>query len=343
MSPIPANASAAMIVSFFVAVMVTPWLMMVFGASHHAPAGAGHAEGGRLGALYSIMARPILASQRRAWLFLVLVGLTTLGSLGLFYTQHVTVKLLPFDDKPELSVQLDLPRGTAVEETDRVLQQIVDALRPVAEVASLQSHAGTAAPFNFNGLVRHAYLRADPHMGDVQVNLHSHAARTRPSHTIALEIRERLAKANLPAGARVKVVEPPPGPPVLATLLAEIYGPDAETRRQVAGKLRETFASIPFIVDIDDSFGSAVARRRLAIADDQLELFKVEQRDVYETIRLYFGGQVVGYSHRGGGRQPIPIRLGSARRRWCWTNGLSPFPCQPTCCPVIVRWSSWAM
>jgi multidrug efflux pump subunit AcrB len=310
MSPIPANASAAMIVSFFVAVMVTPWLMMVFGASQHAPAVAGHAEGGRLGALYSVMARPILASQRRAWLFLLLVGLATLGSLGLFYTQHVTVKLLPFDDKPELSVQLDLPRGTAVEETDRVLQQIVEALRPVAEVASLQSHAGTAAPFNFNGLVRHAYLRTDPHMGDVQVNLHSHAARTRPSHALALEIRDRLTKAGLPAGARVKVVEPPPGPPVLATLLAEIYGPDAETRRQVAGKLRETFASIPFIVDIDDSFGSAVARHRLAIADDQLELFRVEQRDVYETIRLYFGGQVVGYSHRGGGRQPIPIRLG---------------------------------
>ncbi|WP_284179779.1 efflux RND transporter permease subunit [Rhabdaerophilum sp. SD176] len=313
MSPIPANASAAMIFSFFVAVMVTPWLMMKLGASHHAPAGEGHAEGGRLGALYTAMATPILATKRKAWIFLLMVGVATLGSLALFYTQHVTVKLLPFDDKPELAVQLDLPRGASVEETDRVLQRIAEAIRPVAEVESLQSHAGTAAPFNFNGLVRHAYLRTEPQMGDLQVNLKAKSARTRASHAIALELRQRLAQAGLPDGARVKVVEPPPGPPVLATLLAEIYGPDPETRRAVATKLRDIFRSVPFIVDIDDSFGIRAEQKRLAIAEDQLEFFKVEQRDIYETIRLYFGGQVVGYSHRGQGRQPIPIRLGLSK------------------------------
>jgi multidrug efflux pump subunit AcrB len=313
MSPIPANASAAMIFSFFVAVMVTPWLMMKLGASQHAPAGDGHAEGGRLGALYTRLARPILASKRKAWIFLLMVGVATLGSLALFYTQHVTVKLLPFDDKPELAVQLDLPRGASVEETDRVLQRIAEALRPVAEVASLQSHAGTAAPFNFNGLVRHSYLRSEPQMGDLQVNLQLKSARNRASHAIALDLRQRIAQAGLPEGARVKVVEPPPGPPVLATLLAEIYGPDPETRRAVATKLRDIFQSVPFIVDIDDSFGIRADQRRLALAEDQLEFFKVEQRDIYETIRLYFGGQVVGYSHRGQGRQPIPIRLGLSK------------------------------
>jgi multidrug efflux pump subunit AcrB len=313
MSPIPANASAAMIFSFFVAVMVTPWLMMKFGSSHHAPVGEGHTEGGRLGALYTAMAAPILATRRKAWGFLLMVGVATLGSLALFYTQHVTVKLLPFDDKPELSVQLDLPRGASVEETDRVLMRIADAIRSVAEVESLQSHAGTAAPFNFNGLVRHSYLRTEPQMGDLQVNLRPKAQRSRASHAVALELRQRITQAGLPEGARVKVVEPPPGPPVLATLLAEIYGPDPETRRAVATKLREIFESVPFIVDIDDSFGIRADQRRLAIAEDQLEFFKVEQRDIYETIRLYFGGQVVGYSHRGQGRQPIPIRLGLSK------------------------------
>jgi multidrug efflux pump subunit AcrB len=310
MSPIPANASAAMIFSFFVAVMVTPWLMVKFGKPHLAGAGHDHAEGGALGRLYTRFAAPILASKRRAWLFLALVGLATLASLGLFYTQHVTVKLLPFDDKPELQVMLDLPRGTSVEDTDRSLQTLAALIAPVAEVASIQSHAGTAAPFNFNGLVRHSYLRSEPQMGDLQLNLKPKGERTRASHTIALDIRQRIAKAGLMPGARTKVLEPPPGPPVLSTLLAEVYGPDDETRRKVAGKLRDIFEKVPFIVDVDDSFGREPDRLRLAIAEDQLDFLKVEHRDVFETIRLYFGGATLGYSHRGGGRQPIPIRIG---------------------------------
>ena len=313
MSPIPANASAAMIVSFFVAVMVTPWLMIRLGG--HAGPGAAHehAEGGGLGRLYRRLATPVLASKRRSWLALGLIGLATLGSLGLFHTQHVTVKLLPFDDKPELSVVLDLPRGASVEETDRTLQAVARQLMPVAEIETIQSHAGTAAPFNFSGLVRHAYLRSEPQMGDLQINLKAKAERKRASHAIALDIRNRLAEGKLPAGIRTKVMEPPPGPPVLATLLAEIYGPDEETRRAVAAKVRDLFATVPFIVDIDDSFGTQPDRLRLAIAEDQLDFFKVEHRDVFETIRLFYSGATLGYSHRGGGRQPIPIRIGLSK------------------------------
>ena len=310
MSPIPANASAAMIFSFFVAVIVTPWLMVKFGKSHAAGTGHDHAGGGALGVFYTRFAAPVLASKRRAWLALGLIGVATLGSLGLFYTQHVTVKLLPFDDKPELSVVLDLPRGASVEDTDRSLQTLAALIAPVAEIESIQSHAGAAAPFNFNGLVRHAYLRSEPQMGDLQINLKAKSQRSRASHAIALDIRQRIAKAGLMPGARTKVVEPPPGPPVLSTLLAEIYGPDDETRRQVAGKVRDIFGKIPFIVDVDDSFGTQPDRLRLAIADDQLDFFKVEHRDVFETIRLFYGGSTLGYSHRGGGRQPIPIRIG---------------------------------
>ncbi|MDH3195428.1 MAG: efflux RND transporter permease subunit, partial [Hyphomicrobiales bacterium] len=312
MSPIPANASAAMIFSFFVAVMLTPWLMMKFGGKAHA-AHPGHAAGGGLGRGYIAIARPILKTRARAWAFLIVVGIATLASLTLLYTRHVTVKLLPFDNKTELQVVVDLPEGSSLEETDRVLQSAVERLADVEETVSFQTYAGTAAPFNFNGLVRHYYLRAAPHMGDIQVNLRTKDERDRPSHEIALELRRLLAGLDAPEGTAIKVVEPPPGPPVLATLLAEIYGPDAETRRAVATRVREAFASVDFIVDVDDSFGALAPRLRLAIDQDNLEFYKVEQRDVYDTISAYFGGRTVGYSHRGGGRRPIPIRIALPR------------------------------
>ncbi|HSG94015.1 MAG TPA: efflux RND transporter permease subunit, partial [Afifellaceae bacterium] len=315
MSPIPANASAAMIFSFFVAVMLTPWLMMKFGKAHTAHAAGpdagsdGQPRHGALGRFYVAVARPVLKTRARAWAFLIVVGVATLGSLTLIYTRHVTVKLLPFDNKTELQIVVDLPEGSALEDTDRVLRKAVERIADIAETVSFQTYAGTAAPFNFNGLVRHYYLRAAPHMGDIQVNLRSKDERDRPSHAIALDLRQRLAGLDAPEGTVVKVVEPPPGPPVLATLLAEIYGPDAETRRAVATRVREAFASVDFIVDVDDSFGARAPRLRVAIDQDNLEFYKVEQRDVYDTISAYFGGRTVGYSHRGSGRQPIPIRV----------------------------------
>ncbi len=310
MSPIPANASAAMVFSFFVAVVLTPWLMLKVASSKAAVAHAHEAAGGgRLGHLYVKVAEPILRTKARAWTFLLVVGAVTLASLSLFYTEHVTVKLLPFDNKTELNVVLDLPQGASVEDTNRTLQQMVDLLASVPEVVSFQTYAGTASPFNFNGLVRHYNLRTAPRQGDIQVNLTAKGDRHRTSHDIALELRERLKAVPLPAGSALKVVEPPPGPPVLATLLAEIYGPDAKTRRAVAAKVREAFESVPFIVDVDDSYGTLSQRVRLAIDQDNLEFYKVEQGDVYDAIRAFYGGTTVGYSHRGEGRPPIPIRL----------------------------------
>ncbi len=247
MSPIPANASAAMVFSFFVAVMVTPWLMMKFGKSEGQGGGHGHdaQDGGALGRAYRRVARPILSSRRNATRFLLAVTAATLLSMGLFYTKSVTVKLMPFDNKSELAVVLDMPRGVSVEETDRVLAQIATALEPVEEIISVQSHAGTGVPFNFNGLVRHYYLRGEPRHGDLQVNLSHKGKRDRKSHAVALDLRTRILALDLPQGTVVKVVEPPPGPPVMATLLAEVYGPDAETRRRVATKLREISPRFP--------------------------------------------------------------------------------------------------
>ncbi len=312
MSPIPANASAAMIFSFFVAVMVTPWLMLKvagkadMSAHGHDDAYGGH-PGGPLGRAYASVARPILRSKARSWGFLGIVLVLTFGSLTLFYTKHVTVKLLPFDNKSELSVTIDMPEGTSVEQTDRVAQDAAKIAMTLPEVISAQTHAGTAAPFNFNGLVRHSYLRAMPEMGDVAVNLSPKGDRDRTSHDIALELRAKLADLDLPQGASLKVVEPPPGPPVLATLLAEIYGPDPETRREVARRVEAAFRSVPYVVDVDNSFGDPARRLRLTVSTDAAEFFQVQEADVLDTLAMLNGTSTVGYSHRGEGRQPIPI------------------------------------
>jgi len=312
MSPIPANASAAMIFSFFVAVMVTPWLMLKVAGNAPLHAPEAHA-GGRLGRIYSAVARPILASKARSWIFLAVVGIATLASLTLFYTKDVTVKLLPFDNKSELSVTIDLPEGASVEATDAVAQKVARIVLGLPEVVSVQAHAGTAAPFNFNGLVRHAYLRAASYQGDVAINLTAKGERSRTSHQIALDIRRQLAAVKVPAGTSLKVVEPPPGPPVMATLLAEIYGPDADTRRKVAAKVEAAFRSVPFIVDVDNSYGVQARRKRLKISTDDAEFFHVEEADVFDTVAILSNGKTIGYSHRGEGRQPIPIRLERAK------------------------------
>jgi multidrug efflux pump subunit AcrB len=309
MSPIPANASAAMIFSFFVAVTVTPWLMLKAAGKAPVAHHDSHSHGGVLGRAYASVARPILASKAKSWTFLLAVGVLTLGSLALFYTKDVTVKLLPFDNKSELSVTIDLPEGSSVEATDAVAQAIANTVLELEEVRSVQTHAGTAAPFNFNGLVRHSYYRADPNLGDVALNLLPKGERGRSSHEIALDIRERIKAVPVPEGTSLKVVEPPPGPPVMATLLAEIYGPDAATRRAVAAKVEAAFRSVPYIVDVDNSYGVAARRLRARISPDDLDFFKVSESDVFDTLAILNGGQTVGYSHRGEGRQPTPIRL----------------------------------
>ena len=306
MSPIPANASAAMIFSFFVAVIITPWLMVKIAGNAPLHHDDGH-HGGKLGALYEKVARRVLASKGSSWLFLIVTIVLSFGSLGLLYTKDVTVKLLPFDNKSELSVVIDLPEGASVEDTDAVAQMVAAAVTELPEVVSVQTHAGAAAPFNFNGLVRHYYLRAKPYQGDVQINLTAKDARDRSSHDLALEIRERVLALPVPEGTSLKTVEPPPGPPVIATLLAEVYGPDAETRRRSAAQIRKAFESVPFIVDVDDSFGTQARRLRATVNSDDIEFFEVQEGDVFDTLGLLNGTTTVGYSHRGAGRAPLPI------------------------------------
>ena len=327
MAPIPVNASAAMIFSFFVAMVLTPWLMMAIAGRRKSDV-SGHAEGheGILGRLYRRVAGPLVKTRRRSWILLIGVGVLTLASMTLFATRTVTVKLLPFDNKSEFQVVVDLPEGATLERTERVLMEAADRLAALPEAVSIQAYSGTSAPFNFNGLVRHYYLRNRPEQGDLQVNLEPRHERDRSSHEIALQARELLAGIDLPEGGSVRIAEIPPGPPVIATLLAEIYGPDAQTRRAVAAEVRAAFDSVPYIVDVEDGFGVPRPRLRIAIDQDSLEYFRVQQSDVYDTIAALIGGTPVGYSHRGEGRNPVEITVALPRGEHSWSERLASTP-----------------
>ncbi len=309
MSPIPANASIAMLFSFFVAVTVTPWLLLRFAGRKAAAIGGGHHGIGAMGRFYLAVAAPLLKGRWRSKIFLLAVGAATVAACALFATKDVRVKLLPFDNKSEIQVVLDLPHGAALEDTDRILMSAAERLKDLPELVSIQAYAGTAAPFNFNGLVRHYYMRANPEQGDLSINLLDKAKRDRASHTIALDIRRRLAGLALPPGSALKVVEVPPGPPVLSTLLAEVYGPDPESRRALASKVRKAFESVDFVVDTDMSFGKPSDRLRLAVDQEAAEFHGVEQQAIYDTIGALIGGVKVGYSQRGEGLKPIDISV----------------------------------
>jgi multidrug efflux pump subunit AcrB len=327
MAPIPANASAAMLFSFVVAMTIAPWLMLRLHPGqralreHESPRGEGI-----LGRMYRRVAAPVVRTRRNAWIFLIAVGVATVVVCLLFLTKTVTVKLLPFDNKSELSIVVDLPEGVTLEQTERTLFAIAEIARQLPEVRSIETYAGTPAPFNFNGLVRHYYIREFPELGELHLNIAPRDERKRTSHAIALDLRERLKRLTLPEGTVARVVEVPPGPPVLSTLLAEVYGPTSEIRRETVAELKKIFASVPYVVDIDDSIGLPRPRLRISIDQDRLEFFGVEQRDVYDTIQALFGGTTLGYSHRGEGRNPIEIVVRLPKRELSWNETLASTP-----------------
>jgi multidrug efflux pump subunit AcrB len=330
MAPIPVNASAAMIFSFFVAVVIAPWLMIRF-ARKTLAAGHGHDEsGGKLGQLYARVAHRVIDTRTSARNFLIGVGVATLVACSMFYFKAVTVKLLPFDNKSEVQVVVDMPEGTALENTGRVLEDVAGIVRGLPEATSMEAYVGTSAPFNFNGLVRHYFLRSQPEQGDVMVTLLPKGERSRSSHQIALDLRQRLKALKLPETASIKVVETPPGPPVLATLLAEVYGPDAATREKTATELEKIFKSVPFIVDVDNSFGTPRPKLRLDIQRDRIDYYGLSQRQIADSIGMLMGSQTVGYAPRGDGRTPLPITIALEQKDRSWTQALSSTPVAQT-------------
>ena len=327
MAPIPVNASAAMVFSFFVAVIIAPWLMIRFARSavNDGDAHADH-HGGKLGLLYARVASRVIATKQSARLFLIAVGVATLVACSMFYFKAVTVKLLPFDNKSEVQLVVDLPEGSSLEATSRALEQAAAIVRTVPEVEAMEAYAGTSAPFNFNGLVRHYFLRARPEMGDLMITLAPKEDRARASHTIAVALREKLKAVPLPPGSSIKVVETPPGPPVLATLLAEIYGPDEAVRRATATQLEAIFKSVPYIVDVDNSFGDPRPELRLIPDRAKLDQYGLSERQLLDSIGALLGDQIVGYAPRGGGRDPLPIQIALDQSQRSWSQALAATP-----------------
>ncbi len=324
MAPIPINASAAMIFSFFVAVIIAPWLMIRFARQTLAH---GHDEhGGKLGALYHRYAGKVIATRQSARRFLIAVGVATLVACSMFYFKAVTVKLLPFDNKSEVQLVADLPEGTSLETTARVLEQASAVARAVPEVVSMEAYVGASAPFNFNGLVRHYFLRGEPEMGDLMITLLPKSERSRSSHEVAVALREKLRAIPLPAGGSLKVVETPPGPPVLATLLAEIYGPDEATRQKTAAQVARIFASVPYIVDVDTSYGQPRPTLKLIPDRAKLDHYGLSERQLFDSIGALLGTQVVGYAPRGADRDPLPIELALDQSQRSWSAGLTAAP-----------------
>lgn len=328
MAPIPVNASAAMIFSFFVAVIIAPWLMVrfarmaIFGQAHHAD----DAHGGRLGRAYEAVARRVIATRGSARMFLLAVGVATIVAGSMFYFRAVTVKLLPFDNKSELQLVLDMPAGTTLEQTQRTLIALAGVTAGMPEVAAMDLNAGTAAPFNFNGLVRHYFLRRDPNQGDVMVTLAHRSDRSRSSHEIALTLRQALKAVPLPAGATLAVVETPPGPPVMATLLAEIYGPDEASRRATAVQVEKLFREVDFIVDVQNSFRTPAPELRLVPVRPALDHLAVPERQLLDSIGAVMGRQTVGYAARGGGQSPLPIEVSLDQPDRVWDGSLRATP-----------------
>lgn len=335
MAPIPINASAAMIFSFFVAVIIAPWLMVRF-ARETLQHGHQDAHGGKLGALYRRHAASVIATPQSARRFLIGVGVATLVACSMFYFKAVTVKLLPFDNKSEVQLVADLPEGTSLEATGRVLEQAAAVARSVPEVVSMEAYAGTSAPFNFNGLVRHYFLRSQPEMGDLMVTLLPKDERARSSHEIAVDLRDKLKGVPLPAGGSLKVVETPPGPPVLATLLAEVYGPDEATRQKTASQLATIFRSVPYIVDVDTSFGQPRPTLRLIPDRAKLDHYGLSERQLFDSIGALLGTQVVGYAPREGERDPLPIELALDQSQRSWSAALAATPVAATASGALI-------
>jgi multidrug efflux pump subunit AcrB len=304
MSPIPINASMGMLISLAIAFTVTPWLALKLLA--HAPH---KAEGKGLERVFNRVLLPFITSEKnRSKLFFAILALIV-ASIGLAGVKLVVLKMLPFDNKSEFQVVVDMPAGTPVEITAAVLHDMGAQLATVPEVTDYQAYAGLAAPINFNGLVRQYYLRSASETGDLQVNLLPKDARQRKSHDIAQAVRPGLEAIAQRWDAKVKVVEVPPGPPVLSPIVAEVYGPDEAGRIRVAKRVREAFAATPDIVGIDDSVEDAAPRIQLKVDQAKAALAGVALRDVVETMRMGLAGADVTPLHDGVSKYEVPVRV----------------------------------
>ena len=310
MRPIPVLGSVAMLLSLFAAFMFTPWLAMRIRPSMaelDKMEKREHKLVNRLDRFYRALLGPMIDQPWKARVFRLGIWVAFLACCALFYTENVSVKMLPMDNKPEFNVVVNMPEGTALPITANALQQIVAKVKEIPEVAAIQTYSGTASPYNFNGLVRHYYLRTNPWQGDVQVQLLDKSERKRSSHAIAVAAREALTPLAHSLGARIAVVEMPPGPPVLQTVVAEIYGPDAITRRQVARDVTKVFAKAGSVGDADNYLQHQHDTLVFSVDQQKAEHYNVTMGDISRQLGFIMGGARLGDAKLGYELEPRSI------------------------------------
>ena len=317
MRPIPVGASAAMLFSLAVAFVILPWaasrlLTWYRGVGGH----SGQEAEGWTTRLYRRMMNPLIMNACRRWVFLGGVGVLLLAAIAFVPLKWVRLKMLPFDNKSEFQVIVDMPDGTPLEQTTHVAQALGQYLGKQPEVTNYQIYAGTSGPYNFNGLVRHYFLRNQPNQADIQVNLLSRHDRKAQSHEIARRLRPELDRIADPFGARIKVAEAPPGPPVLQTLVAEVYGPDHKGQIELAAQIKKVFQQTSGVVDVDWYVEDAQTKYDMKVDLEKAALHGISPADITRTVQIGLGGATAGLLHDSHSREDIPIevRLGRPDR-----------------------------
>jgi multidrug efflux pump subunit AcrB len=310
MRPIPVLGSSAMFFSLVAAFIFTPWMAVKVAPKHDALKKAEDKEKRmheRISRFYRPIIMPLVDNRKLGLLFLFsIIGLTAALCVT-FYTQHVAVKMLPFDNKPEFSVVVNMPEGTAMPDTANVTLQLADAVRQIPEVTAVQTYAGTAQPFNFNGMVRHYYLRQRAWEGDLLVMLKDKDERERGSHAIAVEARDILKPIADRMGAKIAVVEMPPGPPVLNTVVAEVHGPDARTRREVAAELTAMFDAVEDVVDVDNYMAEPYEFWRFDVDTEKAVRRGISVDTINGSLSMAMGSFKLGDIKRGSVLEPTYI------------------------------------
>jgi multidrug efflux pump subunit AcrB len=303
MRPIPVGASAAMVFSLVVAFVVTPWAAVRL----LEPSPQDHGREDLMTRLYRRLMGPLIASGRRRTIFLAGVAALLLAAVALVPLELVTMKMMPFDNKSEFQVMIDMPEGTALETTARVASALASATLDDETVVNVQQYVGVSAPYNFNGLVRHYFLRRAPHLADLQVNLLPKSGRSAQSHEVAGRVRERLVPIAKRFGATIQVAEVPPGPPALQTLVAEIYGPDPARRLALAAQIKSIFEQTPGVVDTDWYVEDPHAKITLAVDGEKAAAARVSPAAVAAVVRMAGSGESAGLLHDEQAREDVPI------------------------------------
>lgn len=328
MRPIPVGASAAMLISLLIAFIISPWLSYIVlkNVKHE---GKSEEEESKLfsafNRIYENNLRSLLDSSRKRLIFYGVVVLLLAGAFILVPLKLVTMKMLPFDNKSELQVIIDMPEGASLEQTAALTREISEYLKTTPEVTNYQSYIGTAAPFNFNGLVRHYFQRSGSNMADIQVNFVPKDERKAQSHDIAKRLRPEIKKIGDRYNARIKVVEIPPGPPVLSTLVAEIYGPDLNRQIEIAHEIRDIFEKTPSVVDVDWYVEDDQKKIIFEVDREKAAYHGITAETVAQTLRIALDGMNAGLAHMEKEKEPVELFLRASISERSGTDRLKSF------------------